>query len=161
MKNLPGIVFNWFHQTIASMLQDVLKSTKVLRSDIIFSRIPFFPTVVTEWDNLDIIIRNCSFVNVFKKELFKLIRPKLNFTYDIHNTKGLKLFTRLRLWLSHLGDDKFRHNFQDCVSPMCSCAQDIETIIHFLLHYPNHHCARKSSRVILQLLRLCYSVIIN
>ena len=59
-------------------------------------------------------------------------------------TKGLKLLTRLRLGLSHLGDHKLSHNFQDCVSSMCYCNQVIETAAHFLLHYPNHHCARKA-----------------
>ena len=49
----------------------------------------------------------------------------------------------MRLGLSHLGDHKFRHNFQDCVSPMYSCGQDIETT-HFLLHCPNRHCVRKT-----------------
>ena len=27
---------------------------------------------------------------------------------------------------------------------MCYCGQDIETTTHFLLHCPNHHCARKT-----------------
>ena len=26
---------------------------------------------------------------------------------------------------------------------MCYCGQDIETMTHFLLYCPNHHCARK------------------
>ena len=81
---------------------------------------------------------------MFKKELLKFIRPEPNSTYNINDTKGLKLLTRLRLGLSHLGDHKFRHNFQDCVSPMCYCGQDIETTTHFLLHCLNHHCARKT-----------------
>ena len=57
-----------------------------------------------------------------------------------------KLLTRLRLVQSHLGDHKFRHNFQDCdcVSPMCYCGQDIETTTHFLLHCPSQDCARKT-----------------
>ena len=50
----------------------------------------------------------------------------------------------MRLGLSHLGDHKFRHNFQDCVSCMCYYGQDIETTTHFLLQCPNHHCARKT-----------------
>ena len=95
-------------------------------------------------NSLDINIRNFSYINVFKKELLKFIRPEPNSTYNINDTKGLKLLTRLRLGLSHLGDHKFRHNFQDCVSPMCYCGQDIETTTHFLLHCPNHHCARKN-----------------
>ena len=70
-------------------------------------------------------------------------RPEPNFTFDIHNPKGLKLLTRLRLGLSHLGDHKFRHNFQDCASPTCMSGQDIETRTHFLLHCYNHHNERK------------------
>ena len=76
-----------------------------------------------------------------KKELMKFIRPVPNSTYNI---KGLTLLTRLQLGLSHLGDHKFRYNFQDCGSPMCSCCQDIETTTYFHLHCPNHHRARKT-----------------
>ena len=46
--------------------------------------------------------------------------------------------------IQYKGDHKLRHNFQGCVSPMCSFSQDIETTTHFLLHCPNHHCARKT-----------------
>ena len=109
-----------------------------------FFKDSFFPAVISEWNSLDINIRNSSSINVFKKELLKFIRPEPNSTYNINDIKGLKLLTRLRLGLSHLGDHKFRHNFQDCVSPMCYCGQDIETTTHFLLHCPNHHCARKT-----------------
>ena len=78
------------------------------------------------------------------KKLLKFVRPEPNATYDINDSKGLKLLTRLRLGISHLGDHKFRGNFQDCVSRMCYSGQDIETKTHFLLHCHNHHCARKS-----------------
>ena len=155
------------------MLQEVLKATKsrFLRPDNFFKD-SFFLAVISEWNSLNVNIRNSSSINVFKKELLKFIRPEPNSTYSINDSKGLTLLTRLRLGLSHLGDHKFRHNFQDCVSPMCSCGQDIETTTHFLLHCPNHHCARKTlfhkiSQVggnILrqstqQLQRFCYSVI--
>ena len=109
-----------------------------------FSKDSFFPTVISEWNSFDINIWNSSSINAFKKELLKFIRPEPSSTYNINDTKRLKLLTRLRLGLSHLGDHKFRHNFQDCVSPMCYCGQDIETTTHFLLHCPNHHCARKT-----------------
>ena len=75
----------------------------------------FFPAVISEWNSLNIDTRNSSFINVFKKELLNFIRPERNSTYNINDTKGLKLLTRLRLGLSHLGDHKFRRNFQDCV----------------------------------------------
>ena len=43
-------------------------------------------------------------MNVFKKELSKIIRPEPNVTYNIYDSKGLKLLKRLPLGLSHLGD---------------------------------------------------------
>ena len=64
-------------------------------------------------------------MNVFKKELSKIIRPEPNVTYNIYDSKGLKLLKRLPLGLSHLGDHRFRHNLQDCVSLLCSCRQNI------------------------------------
>ena len=54
------------------------------------------------------------------------------------------MLTRLRLGLSHLADHKFRHNFQDCLNPICSCSHDIETKSHFLLHCLNYCSARKT-----------------
>ena len=83
-------------------------------------------------------------MNAFKKEPLEFIRPEPNSTYNIHDTKGLKLLSRLWLGLSHLGDHKFRHKFQGCVSPVCCCNHEIETTTHFVLHCPNHHCARKT-----------------
>ena len=50
----------------------------------------------------------------------------------------------MRLGLSHLADHKFRYNFQDCLSPISSCGQEIETTNHFLLHCLNYRCARKT-----------------
>ena len=55
---------------------------------------------------------------MFKKELLEIIRPEPSSSYNINDTKGLKLVTRLRVELSQLGDQNFRRNFQDCVSPM-------------------------------------------
>ena len=109
-----------------------------------FFKDSFFPAVLSEWNSLNINIRNSSSVNIFKKELLKFIRPEANSTYNTNNTKGLKLLTRLRLGVSHLGDHKFRHNFQDCIFPIYYCGQDTETTTHFPLHCPNHRCARKT-----------------
>ena len=46
---------------------------------------------------------------MFKKELLKFIRTEPNSTWHINDTKELKLLTRLRLGLNHLGDHKLRH----------------------------------------------------
>ena len=51
---------------------------------------------------------------------------------------GLKLLTRLRLGLSHLDENRFNHNFQSCINPLCSyCSLSIESTTHLLLHC--HH----------------------
>ena len=44
---------------------------------------------MSEWNSLDINIRNSSSINVFEKELLKFIRPKPNSPYNINDTKGL------------------------------------------------------------------------
>ena len=77
------------------MLQEVLK----VRHN--FFKDSCFPAVISEWNSLNIDIRDSSSINVFKKELLKFIRPEPNSTYNINDTKGLKLLTRLRLGLSH------------------------------------------------------------
>ena len=82
----------------------------------IFLKDSFFPAVISEWNSLDI---NKFFFHVFNKELLKLNRPEPNSSYNVNDTIGLKLLTRLQLGHSHVGDHKSRQNFQDCVSPMC------------------------------------------
>ena len=38
------------------------------------------------------------------------------------------------LGLSHLQDHKFKHNFLDCLNPICCCGNGNETAVHYLLH---------------------------
>ena len=40
---------------------------------------------------------------------------------------------------SHLNEHKFRHNFKECVSPMCSCGLEIESTQHFFLPCHFYH----------------------
>ena len=81
---------------------------------------------------------SCPLINL----ILKSIRPEPNRISSTQNFEGLKLLTRMRLGLSHLADHKYRHNFQDCLNPICSCCQEIETKSHFLLHWFNYRCAR-------------------
>ena len=63
-------------------------------------------------------------------------------TNYVHSPVGLKLLTRLRLDLSHLNQQKFNHNFQDCLNPLCSCSLEVKSISNFSLHchyYSNIH----------------------
>ena len=63
-----------------------------------------------------------------------ITEKKENSLFSIHNSVAVKLLTYLRLQLSHLNQHKFRHGFEDTISPMCSCNMDIESNKHFLLH---------------------------
>ena len=87
---------------------------------------------------------NSASCNIFKKVVINVIRPELNQAFDINNSEGLKSLTRIKLWLNHLADHKFRHNFQDCVSSVCSCSQETEMSTYFLLYFLNYHCARQT-----------------
>ena len=44
--------------------------------------------------------------------------------------------------MSHLREQKFKHNFQDCLNLICSCGLDIESTSHFLLHCPTFNDER-------------------
>ena len=59
--------------------------------------------------------------------------------FNVDSSEILEFLIRIILGLSHLADHKFRQNFQDCTSPICSCGQEIETSTHFLLLCSNYH----------------------
>ena len=97
----------------------------------------FFPNVINEWNKLDEKIKGATSFSLFTASLLKIGRPYANSTYTIHNPDGKSLLRRLRLGLSHLNEHKFRHNFADCVNPLCSCSIEPETTLHFFLHCHN------------------------
>ena len=100
----------------------------------------FFPSRLRDWFNLDDNIRNSESISVFKKRLLAFIRPVENSVFNIYEPNGLKLLTRLRLGLSHLNEHRFRHNFENCVNPLCSCSLETEGTLHYLLHC--HHFSK-------------------
>ena len=118
------------------MLPELKATFPLLRQDIKFSKILFFPSAIIEWNNLDPNLRNSKSISVFKEKILNFIRPSPNSVFDIRNPKGIKLITRLRLGLSHLREHKFKHSFQDTLNPLCNCGQDIESTAHFFLHCP-------------------------
>ena len=102
-----------------------------------FFKNSLFSSVIIEWNNLDISIRNSKRLSPFKKSILQFIRPSPGSTYNCFNKKGIKHITRLRLGLSHLCDHKFKHGFLDSLNPICSCGLNVETTYHYLLHCPN------------------------
>ena len=83
-------------------------------------------------------------VGIENQILKQILQPKANSFFNCLNPKGVKLLTILRLGLSHLRYHKFKHNFQDCLNPICSCGIEFETTSHFLLHCANYLHERKT-----------------
>ena len=48
----------------------------------------------------------------------------------------MKLVTKLRTDISRLRKHKLKHSFQDSLNPICRCSTDVESCLHFFLHWP-------------------------
>ena len=99
----------------------------------------FIPNVINEWNKLDPDIRSSTSYNLFRNTLLKFIRPAQRKTFNINDSVGVKLLTRLQLGFSHLREHKFRHGFRDILNPLCPCSIKTETIAHYFLrcHFYN------------------------
>ena len=103
----------------------------------------FFLSVITKSDNLDPNIRNSGSINIFKNNILKFIQSKPNSIFDCHNLKGIKLSTRLRFGFTHIREHKFKHSFQDRLTPICTCGNERWVVgvarcvlqIHLFLYY--------------------------
>ena len=62
--------------------------------------------------------------------------------FNIHDLKGIKLLTQLRVEFSDLRNHRYRHNFH-CLSPSCLCKTGNEDNEHFLLHCPRFSSQRR------------------
>ena len=122
-------LFRLNHTFVALVTQKMLKLViaELIKLNIFFS---FFRYSIIEWNKLDINLRNAKSFLKFRNSLLKIGRPMQNSIYNIHDPVGIKYLTRLRLGLSHLNEHKFRHNFQDCLNPLCSCSLEVETTNH-------------------------------
>ena len=100
---------------------------------------PFIPNVINEWNKLDPDIRSSTSYHIYRNKLLKFIRPVQRKTFNINDTVGVKLLTRLRLGFSHLGEHKFKHGFRDILNPLCPFSIETETTAHYFLrcHFYN------------------------
>ena len=96
---------------------------------------PFFPFCISEWNKLDVRIRNLPSVSSFKNAILKFLRPEANSVFNVADSKGVVFLNRLRVGFSHLREHKFRHNFADTFDPICNCrTNSLETTEHFLMY---------------------------
>ena len=98
----------------------------------------FFPTVIKEFNNLDYQITHQLSFPSFRRVLSKTIRPVPNSLFDACDPHGIKLLTRLRVGLSHLKEQKFRHGFNDTIDPFCPCNMETESVSHFFIRCLNY-----------------------
>ena len=101
-----------------------------------FFKKSFFPSTIIEWNNLDLTLWNSKNFCCFQKYYPEIITLSPSHVFNCDNHNDIRLITQLRVCLSHLREHKFKHNFQDCLNPICSCGLDIESTSYFLLHFP-------------------------
>ena len=64
-----------------------------------FFKNSFLPSVISEWNKLDLEIRNPAFLEIFKIHLLSFIKPNFMNAFNMNNPLGLKFLTRLRISL--------------------------------------------------------------
>ena len=97
----------------------------------------FYPYCISEWNKLDAEIKKSETLGKFKARIMRFIKVTKRSTFNVHDSIGVRLVTRLPLDLRQLNELKFRHSFSDIVSPICDCGSEIESSEHFLLQ-SNH-----------------------
>ena len=101
----------------------------------------FFPSTITEWNKLDMSIRNSARLNIFKGRLLQFVRHLENSVFTCHNPIEIKYLARLTLGFSHLRYHKFKHGFLYALDPLCSCSTAVENTVHYFLHCSNFSTA--------------------
>ena len=107
-----------------------------------FLKNSLFPSAPIEWNNLDHNIWNVGTFSTFKNNIPKSTRPTPNNIFNCESRRGIKLITRLCVGLSHLGELKVKHSFQDTLTPICSRAFDVKPTSHCILHYSMYNDER-------------------
>ena len=88
---------------------------------------------MAEWNKLELNIRNFESLTSFEGNILKFMCPSKNSTFLCNNQKEYDYY-RLRLGLSHLREEKFKHNLQDILNPIYNCGEGIKNSCHYLLH---------------------------
>ena len=130
LKHLYEIITSESHIYSARNSENV----KLIIAELINLITRFFSYSITDGINLTSVYAMPFFFFIFRNSLLKIGRPMQNSIYNIHDPIGIKYLTSLRLGLSHLYEHKFRHNFQDCLNPFCSCSLEVKTTNHYFLH---------------------------
>ena len=88
-----------------------------------------------EWNKLAPDLRNRT-VTALLKNILNLIHHPINSIFNFQNPKTLKFITVLLTGLIHFRYHEFKHNFQDCLNPLCNRGLNNESASLYLLHCP-------------------------
>ena len=103
----------------------------------------FFPDCIHSWNYTLINDQRASkTLNIFKKKIMGLFKPKKNELYGLLDKKGIRRLTQFRVDLNPLRYYKFMHNFLDTNDPMCQSNDGIETCEHFFIDCALHALPR-------------------
>ena len=87
-------------------------------------------------------MRSSTSYDIFCNMLLKFSRSAQGKTFNINDSVGVKLLTRLRLSFNHLCEHKFRHGFRDILNPLSPCSIETETSAHYFLHSHFYNASR-------------------
>ena len=96
----------------------------------------FYPNCTSEWDKLNPKIRLAPSVAVFNTKLLSIIWPPAKPIFGIHDPIGLSYPSLIRVGLSRLNFNKFKHNVWDTVNPRCPTNDFIEDSEHLFHALP-------------------------
>ena len=137
IKNKSPACF--FNLIPARNMHDSLRNSDISRFNTkhnFFKYFFLFPTTIIKWNKLNVGLRKCDNFDVFKKEIIKFRWLSSNSFHHCHNPIGIKHNRRIRLGLSNLQEHKFKHSFHESINPVCNCGNDVESVIHFFIHWP-------------------------
>ena len=102
-----------------------------------FKSLFFHQQSLTGWNSLDLDVRNSVSLPTFKAKTRSTLFPHTyNRLFDCSFTRHASIdHTRLRLGFSCLREYLFKIN--SCVSPICECSFDSESVKYFFLYCPS------------------------
>ena len=96
----------------------------------------FFLDAIASWNIFIKHFDKVSSFDILKKTYEYSYRPMSQSIFGIHDHIGLLYLFQLRVSFSPLRCHKMCHNFNDTLSDICCCNQDIEDTGHFLFSCP-------------------------
>ena len=101
----------------------------------------FFPSTISDWNQLAIETRKSRSKAIFKNRLLKEVRPKKQSFFGLFHNSQIRYLTLLRMNLSPLNAHRNQHKFAN-VDPFCVDCGNTEDTEHYLLKCKNYTSSR-------------------